>query len=211
MQGKGAPLPSGAVAVEYLAVTEESGGKPYIDTEYKTSYRDDEMYFKYMPIQYKSSGDNLALIEENVSYNINSTANRIFWIYSEKKLLLDWHNYGSGSTASDTVWLSDNIGEINTLEIKEREYTFNGIKGNLKALNTMTGRGNLRIFNSRYVGNENIYGRVYAFSIRKEGEAVLDLVPVRVGDEGFMYDRVSGRLFGNSGTGRFVVGPDVIL
>lgn len=35
-----------------------------------------------------------------------------------------------------------------------------------------------------------------------------DFIPVRVGDVGYMYDRVSGQLFGNSGTGAFVIGPD---
>lgn len=37
-----------------------------------------------------------------------------------------------------------------------------------------------------------------------------DYIPVRRGTVGYMYDRVSGKLFGNSGTGDFVLGPDVI-
>ena len=37
---------------------------------------------------------------------------------------------------------------------------------------------------------------------------VRDFIPVRVGDVGYMYDRVSGQLFGNSGTGAFLIGPD---
>ena len=36
-----------------------------------------------------------------------------------------------------------------------------------------------------------------------------DYIPVRVGQVGYMYDRVSRRLFGNAGTGAFVLGPDV--
>lgn len=38
---------------------------------------------------------------------------------------------------------------------------------------------------------------------------VRDFIPVRVGQVGYMYDRVSGQLFGNSGTGVFILGPDV--
>lgn len=38
---------------------------------------------------------------------------------------------------------------------------------------------------------------------------VRDFIPVRVGTVGYMYDRVSGQLFGNAGTGAFVLGPDV--
>lgn len=38
---------------------------------------------------------------------------------------------------------------------------------------------------------------------------VLDLIPVRVGNVGYMYDRVSRKLFGNTGTGDFAIGDDV--
>ena len=41
-----------------------------------------------------------------------------------------------------------------------------------------------------------------------EDNLMADLIPVRVGYVGYMYDRVSGQLFGNSGTGAFVIGPD---
>ena len=37
---------------------------------------------------------------------------------------------------------------------------------------------------------------------------VRDFIPVRVGTVGYMYDRVSGQLFGNQGTGDFIIGPD---
>ena len=42
------------------------------------------------------------------------------------------------------------------------------------------------------------------------GNSVLvrDFIPVRVGTVGYMYDRVSGELFGNLGTGAFIIGPD---
>ena len=39
--------------------------------------------------------------------------------------------------------------------------------------------------------------------------SVLDMIPVRVGQVGYMYDRVSKTLFGNSGTGSFTLRPDV--
>lgn len=37
---------------------------------------------------------------------------------------------------------------------------------------------------------------------------ILNMLPVRVGNIGYMYDKVSGQLFGNSGTGDFILGPD---
>ena len=51
-------------------------------------------------------------------------------------------------------------------------------------------------------------GRLYLFSIEANSKTILDLIPVRVGDVGYMYDRISGQLFGNAGTGAFVIGPD---
>lgn len=51
-------------------------------------------------------------------------------------------------------------------------------------------------------------GTYYSFKIYKNDVLVRDYVPVRVGTTGYMYDRVSGQLFGNDGTGDFVLGND---
>ena len=53
-------------------------------------------------------------------------------------------------------------------------------------------------------------GLCYYFKlVTVEGETVLDLIPVRKDGVGYMYDRVSWKLYGNAaGTGAFVIGPD---
>lgn len=51
--------------------------------------------------------------------------------------------------------------------------------------------------------------RKYSAQIYQGKSLVRDLIPVRVGSTGYMFDRVSLKLFGNSGTGAFVVGPDL--
>lgn len=51
-------------------------------------------------------------------------------------------------------------------------------------------------------------GKFYSLQVEKGGDVVLDLIPVRIGQVGYLYDSVSGELFGNAGTGTFVVGPD---
>lgn len=53
------------------------------------------------------------------------------------------------------------------------------------------------------------HGDIAAVWIKQNGVYVRDFIPVRVGTVGYMYDRVSGQLFGNQGTGAFVIGPDV--
>lgn len=51
--------------------------------------------------------------------------------------------------------------------------------------------------------------KLYWFKITKGGVVVRDYVPVRKGTVGYLYDKVSGQLFGNSGTGNFIYGSDV--
>lgn len=65
-----------------------------------------------------------------------------------------------------------------------------------------------RVENNKSV---NVGGRKRIFSVKvfNNGVLVRDFIPVRVGTVGYMYDRVSGQLFGNAGTGDFVLGPDV--
>lgn len=51
--------------------------------------------------------------------------------------------------------------------------------------------------------------RITYLKIYNNGTLIRDFIPVRVGSVGYMYDRVSKRLFGNKGTGNFVLGQDV--
>ena len=51
--------------------------------------------------------------------------------------------------------------------------------------------------------------RMCACKIYVNGVLVRDYIPVRVGTVGYLYDRVTRRLFGNAGTGAFTLGPDV--
>lgn len=40
---------------------------------------------------------------------------------------------------------------------------------------------------------------------------VRDFIPVRKGNIGYMYDKISNQLFGNLGSGNFVLGPDIYI
>ena len=52
------------------------------------------------------------------------------------------------------------------------------------------------------------HAKIYGFKIWENSILVRDMIPVRVGSEGAMYDRVSRQLLRNQGTGAFVIGPD---
>lgn len=62
-------------------------------------------------------------------------------------------------------------------------------------------------FDSRYACN----CKIKSFKIYNDqtDTVYLDLIPVRVGQTGYMYDKVSKKLLGNSGTGNFILGNDV--
>ena len=51
-------------------------------------------------------------------------------------------------------------------------------------------------------------GRIFAANYSLDNAIVRDFIPVRIGTVGYLYDRVGVKLFGNSGTGDFIIGPD---
>ena len=64
------------------------------------------------------------------------------------------------------------------------------------------------------IGSTNSYinNRFVGRAARISGKTInstFDMIPVRVGTVGYMYDKVSGQLFGNSGTGAFLYGLDI--
>ena len=88
---------------------------------------------------------------------------------------------------------------VNGSLVKSQNYhTYNGYIISLFALGK----------SSTTVG-ENTRAKVYSSELRVGNITVRDFIPVRVGNVGYMYDKVSCQLFGNSGIGSFVLGPDV--
>ena len=62
---------------------------------------------------------------------------------------------------------------------------------------------------STNLDTSGVYGKLYCCKIWQDGLLVRDLIPVRKGTVGYPYDRVSGALFGNAGTGAFTYGNDL--
>lgn len=59
------------------------------------------------------------------------------------------------------------------------------------------------------IAKRNMGLKIYDFQIYDHETLVRDYIPVRVGTVGYLYDRVSGELFGNVGAGSFILGQDV--
>ena len=62
----------------------------------------------------------------------------------------------------------------------------------------------------RVINESNCIGRIYRAKVYLNSILVRDLIPIRVNQTGYMYDKVTKQLFGNNGTGDFVLGPDIV-
>lgn len=51
--------------------------------------------------------------------------------------------------------------------------------------------------------------KLKSFQYERNGVLIRDFIPVRKGQVGYLYDKVSGNLFGNVGSGDFVIGNDI--
>ena len=211
MQNSGAPLPSGVVAVEWLEVLSDDGLAD-ITTEYRPSGLDNDIYIGFRFIGFRD-GSNRSSFFHN--YTGNDTGRRFMMnqsLNTPNKVLV-YNGSVVNETPNTSVTLVQNTEYSVEFHNETKNVIVNGQSFSAVNSSNTEDRGNplhiLGAWSEEAKYNPHIY--LYYFKWVKAGVRVLDLVPVRVGDEGFMYDRVSGRLFGNSGTGRFVVGPDVIL
>jgi hypothetical protein len=49
-------------------------------------------------------------------------------------------------------------------------------------------------------------GKIFKASLKTASSTLRDFIPVVKNSIGYMYDKISGQLFGNSGTGNFIIG-----
>lgn len=101
-----------------------------------------------------------------------------------------------------------------TLNRLTGKYYINGTEYTGKIVtNSKTNPNSFILFRAR--SNSSLYSqkntaRIASFSAKGlNGELVLDLIPVRRGNVEYMYDKISGKLFGNAGTRQFILGNDI--
>lgn len=114
---------------------------------------------------------------------------------------------------SPTTQMSKGVAELNFHNSRHFVVTPDGgnpVETELSALSVQLSKS-LGLFGAFYEdGTHSSWtDKISAFQVTQGNNLVLDLIPVRVGSVGYMYDRVSGTMFGNVGTVDFIVGPDV--
>lgn len=105
--------------------------------------------------------------------------------------------------------LAVSIGK-HTLTSDRAGLTIDGVsRGTFGATADFTTLGSFAIFKFKGLDRNFFEGRIFSCRFYDGSILVRDFIPVRVGATGYLYDRVSGELFGNQGTGAFVVGSDI--
>ena len=116
--------------------------------------------------------------------------------------------FGSSSSASQSGNASANMNVWRTYKIKKGSFYVDGVRKLTPNYAGMPTRS-LVVFGRNNSTTNGGMCEIRKTKITRDNTLVLDLIPVRCGTTGYMYDRVSGTLFGNDGTGNFVVGADV--
>lgn len=128
-----------------------------------------------------------------------------FYQDSPNTLLVYYGRYSSNKYTKVSL-----VSGVNTVKIGISSIVCNGTSYSITR-ETFTSTYPLYLFAFNNIGTPAFYSstKIYSFVISENGTKKLDMIPVRVGGVGYMYDKVSGQLFGNAGTGSFILGPDV--
>lgn len=191
--------------IEYL----ESDGWAYIDTNYVPN-SNTSVNVRYMPVSdsvvmttpYCPIGGNVAYTDHN--FSLWAPVNRNTAIFT----LL-------GNTSTTIELTSSILDIVHTCTFSQNSNTmiFDGTSYNVNGSGDFTYTIPLRLFkpntNNNTPSTQGHKVRIYSLNISENGVKIHDFIPVRVGNVGYMYDKVTGQLFGNSGTGSFVLGSDV--
>lgn len=99
--------------------------------------------------------------------------------------------------------------DFNYIKNDSHYFSFNGIE--YKTTGTPNTQYSIVLFGRVIENTAPVLSpqRIYKVQCIRNNVLIGDFIPVRIGTTGYMYDKVSKQLFGNAGTGEFILGPDV--
>ena len=186
--------------VEYL----ESTGTQWIDTGIKVAFPINvKMKFEYI------SGTGSAVCLLGARYNATWSDKMVWWVNgNQKKFAL---NYG----ALDTGYLSNTtVSGVHTIETDGGYVYEDDVLVYSPSTTPASSDRNYNIYLFALCKSDNtpdlrvLKMKVHSIYIKNGNNVIFDAIPVRVGTTGYLYDKISGTLFGNAGTGDFTLGPD---
>ena len=120
-------------------------------------------------------------------------------------------NVGQQASKSNTITgVARKVAE-NHLIANSTSITINGTTYSPTWASGTKNTTNIALYNSRVdtLPSGTIGLKIMSCKIKQSNVLVRDFIPVRVGTTGYMYDKVSKQLFGNAGTGSFILGDDI--
>lgn len=193
--------------VEYIENTiSVNDSHACITLDYIPQGSDIEIYVKFLPI--KRYGTNvLNYIYTNYVTNVNSISTFRLGISGNSDLISSRNDtFAVGKNEDIPMTFNDHIYEVlstkATLYIDGVEYTTGG-NGSGGFTNE-----NLHIL-SNYILTTFAICRLYNFKLSKANNLIFNLIPVRVGNIGYLYNKVDNKLYGTANDVPFIVGPDI--
>lgn len=195
----GPPLPYDS-QIEYL----ESSGTQYIDSGIECT-SDLSVKFKFMVPSNSNSaicGGISTLSSGYFRHHASPFQNNFYWIQANNK----------SSSSISTSWSTYTWYEVD-IDAVNGTYSINNSSGTFTPISTLRTTGNSFGLFGRIGGGsialQTRSCRIAYFKLLKNGRLLRDFIPVKSEQVGYLYDKVSGELFGNSGTGSFTLGNDV--
>ena len=198
MSGKRLPYDA---EVEYL----ESTGTQYIDTGFKANTATTRLEAS---IEF-TNPTSVQGVFGSRNRDTGNVASCNAFVLATNIFRPDWAAGSGGSLYNITI--SPNT--IYEISITRGSLTINGEVHTYGSSDSVDQEYNFLLFNFSNAGSvfsNGLKGRLRYAKIYSNGVLVRDYIPVRKGTVGYLYDRVSGKLFGNAGTGDFVLGQDVV-
>lgn len=207
--GTGIPVPTGYidpydVQVEYL----QSDGQAYIDLGFKATQNISFILEVYRP-------SNSVRWDCGAEEGWSSRITRLL-IEEGTNKYVSWR-FGTAGTPT-TIGTSNCIGDLRlrvngknvSIDNLTTEITYNSAA---PTANAFTTPGNFLLFgvdvNGAAATSSASAGSRFKTGTITDSAVDLDLIAVRIGQDGYLYDRNSGTLFGNAGGGSFILGNDI--
>lgn len=198
---------SGIVEVAYL----ESTGTQWIDLNLNSTVdRFCDFDISFQKTEISKVGPQVGIYYAPFGYQYGASARYGIWGGSNitvQDLFCGIANGFNVSFSKDAEW--------HTVSVRNGDYI--SVDGEVTAATRQSVRANINIalfaINRAVSGFGNylvVPARISSFRIWDvDGNLLRDMVPVRINSEGFMYDMANNEFFGNSGSGDFLLGPDL--
>lgn len=206
MGGGAAPLPYDA-EIEYL----ESTGTAYIDTGIipTLAYSVEMEFYLVSPLSSESAS-------ATMFGTLNGWNKNTFMVVCSPSISRIYNCWGNKNTTyTDATFVTNLVDNWHTLIFRDKKtYIDNTQIGSAVSSPSGNPVGSAYLFCAKNYGDNTLYGvgstkRIRRYKIYDDNsELIMDLKSVRLGTIGYMYDRISGNLFGNAGIGSFVLGSD---